>query len=148
LAEGKAQVANLGLGGDLSKMIGNLASSLPLRSNEDERGGGRVRGSRLQFRQHPHTANCRYANYTGFVVNIPFRIHLISLSSDYPFSNSKLSKSDLCFIVNRSSGVGMVNLGINTFGFILGIKKLWNCLSGFGNRFVEFPPLVPPLVLV
>jgi len=30
--------------GDLSKMIGNLASSLPLRSNEDERGGLRNYG--------------------------------------------------------------------------------------------------------
>ncbi|OFY48403.1 MAG: hypothetical protein A2W85_00330 [Bacteroidetes bacterium GWF2_41_31] len=34
----KAQVANLRQVG-LSKMIGKIASSLPLRSNEDERGG-------------------------------------------------------------------------------------------------------------
>jgi len=31
---------------------------------------------------------------------------------------------------------GGVNLRINTFGFTLGVKNLWSCLSGFGNKFI------------
>jgi len=73
-----------------------------------------------------------------FIVITSFGFHLTSLSfmlQLLPFIISQIG----FFLLhcNQSSGVGMVNLGINVIGFTLGAKNLWSCLSGFGNKVVE-----------
>ena len=94
--------------GDLSKMIGNLASSLPLRSNEDERGGTREGGIFPKWLAilHPRYRYAQTRTREGSCIAI-FRKYYILIFRKYYILNCRF----WYIVIFRLQQVGLIGLG-------------------------------------